>query len=69
MWKVMASAEAYVNRAYQPDPLILQLFPWLFSLSERQCILAEPDERVVYSSEADLAGDGLVEPAGLTGES
>ena len=60
MWRAIASAQAYVNLDFQPDPIVVQIFPWLFSLSGRQEVVIPA---ICYESNADLAGDGLFEPA------
>ena len=62
MWKAIASAQAYVNLEYQPDPVIPLIFPWLFSLSGR---LDMQVPAALYETEADLADDGVFEPAPL----
>jgi hypothetical protein len=62
MWKAIASAQAYVNLEYQPDPVIPLIFPWLFSLSGRVDMQVPA---ALYETEADLADDGVFEPAPL----
>ena len=56
MWRAITSAEAYINLDYAPDPIVMEIFPWLFNLAGQQ-LVAVPG--ALYESISDLAGDGL----------
>ena len=62
MWRAIASAQAYVNLDFLPDPVILEIYPWLFSLSGRTDV---PEPMAGYESTNDLAGDGLFQPGSI----
>eukprot|EP01050_Picozoa_sp_SAG11_P039882 SAG11_NODE_17022_length_530_cov_3.819026_1_plen_99_part_00 len=55
MWKAIASAEAYINRDFQPDPIVSEIFPWLFSINGREHVSVPG---TMYESDSDLVGDG-----------
>eukprot|EP01050_Picozoa_sp_SAG11_P023133 SAG11_NODE_4569_length_1847_cov_5.423913_1_plen_144_part_00 len=56
MWKAIASVEAYANRDFQPDPIVSEIFPWLFSINGREHVSVLG---TMYESDSDLVGDGV----------
>eukprot|EP01050_Picozoa_sp_SAG11_P030308 SAG11_NODE_8911_length_963_cov_3.038194_1_plen_277_part_01 len=50
MWKAIASAEAYINRDFQHDPIVSEIFSWLFSINGREHVSVPG---TMYESDSD----------------
>ena len=65
MWKVHASAEAYVNSEFQPDSIFVQLYEFLFQTISASQTAESYNGWIGYESASDLAEDGIFNDASL----
>ena len=65
MWKVHASAEAYVNSEFQPDSIFVQLYEFLFQTISASQTAESYNGWIGYESASDLAEDGIFNDARL----